>query len=275
MRIDSHQHFWNYDPLRHSWIDAEKASIARDFTPDDLNSIISSNHIDGTIAVQADQSEEENRFLLDLASKYSFIKGIVGWIDLRSDELQERLEHYSELDLVKGFRHVVQDEPDEKFMVRPDFMTGISNLHGFGFSYDILVFPNQLTAAIELVTKFPNQSFVLDHIAKPNIKDGIIEGWGGQIMELGKHFNVFCKISGMVTEANWNNWKKDDFYPYMDIVVEAFGMERLMYGSDWPVCTLAADYDQVYELVAGYMKQFSQTEQDLFFGGTCSRFYKL
>ena len=275
MRIDSHQHFWNYDPDRHSWIDDSMASIRCDFAPGDLSPLLSSNHIDGTVVVQVDQTEAENRYLLELASQSQIIKGIVGWVDLRSSDLSERLDYFSHFDLLKGFRHIVQAEPEDDFMLQTDFVRGISKLQSYGYSYDILIFPNQLGAAAGLVAKFPDQRFVVDHIAKPYIKDSIVDGWREKIKELGKYQNVYCKVSGMVTEANWQSWQKDDFYPYLDVVVGAFGMERLMYGSDWPVCTLAASYSQVYELVAQYWEQFSVAEQNRFFGENSVEFYRL
>jgi len=273
MRIDSHQHFWNYDPARHAWIDDSMTAIQRDFEPEDLAQLLAPHGIACTVAVQVDQTEAENDYLLNLATQTDLVRAIVGWVDLRAADVADRLDYYSEVDLMKGFRHIVQSEPEDDFMLRPDFLNGISLLEEYGYCYDILIFPNQLKAANALTAKFPNQKFVLDHIAKPYIRDQTLDGWSQEITQLGSRPNVYCKVSGMVTEANWKTWSRDDFYPYLDTVVKAFGIERLMYGSDWPVCTLAANYSQVYELAGGYFEQFSENEQEKFYGDNCAEFY--
>ncbi|MFD3000140.1 amidohydrolase family protein [Pontibacter toksunensis] len=274
-RIDAHQHFWKFDPVRNSWITGDMASIRRDFTPEDLQPVLQQHGFDGCVAVQADQSEAENEFLLGYADTYDFIKGVVGWIDLKAADIQEHLTHYARFEKMKGFRHVLQGEPDRALMLHPAFKRGISQLSRFGFTYDILIYPDQLRFAKELAAGFPDQPFVIDHLAKPNIKAQEIETWAKDIRAIAEHVNVHCKLSGMVTEADWQNWKKEGFRPYLDVVVEAFGTNRIMYGSDWPVCLVAASYAEVLGIVEEYFSSFSQSEQAAFFGGNASRFYRL
>jgi len=275
LRIDAHQHFWKFDPFRDSWITDKMAVIKKDFLPKDFQPILQKNNFDGSVVVQSDQSEKENEFQLNNAKENDFIKGVVGWVDLQAANVEERLAFYSSFKKMKGFRHVLQAESDKAFMLKPAFMNGISKLGKFGFTYDILVFPDQLKYIAEFVAAFPNQKFVIDHTAKPKIKYGKIEEWENDIREVSGHENVYCKISGMVTEADWKKWKKEDFNPYIDTVVEAFGMRRIMYGSDWPVCLVAASYKKVLEIVQEYFSSFSQNEQQLFFGGNAIRFYNL
>ncbi|MEM0991616.1 MAG: amidohydrolase family protein [Bacteroidota bacterium] len=275
MQIDAHQHFWSYDPQKHAWIDDSMAKLKRDFLPDDLWQIYQANGIDGCVAVQADQSEAETDFLLQLAAQHDFIKGVVGWVDLRADTVEERLAHYAQFPKLKGFRHVVQDEPDPNFMLRTDFQRGISLLQPYQFTYDILIFPTQLEAAIKTVRQFPAQQFVLDHIAKPYIKKGEIEVWRDHIQELANHPNVYCKISGMVTEADWNKWTYEDFVPYLDVVFHAFGTARILFGSDWPVCLLGGSYQTVKSIVDQYVSQYNDDVQASIFGANAAKFYRL
>jgi L-fuconolactonase len=275
MRIDSHQHFWKYDPMVHSWMDDSMKSIQRDFLPYDLKPILEETGFDGCIAVQASQSETENSFLLSLAHQNNFIKGIVGWVDLQAKDIIDRLDHYSQFQKIKGFRHILQDEPDIDFMLRPSFIDGISKLNQYGFTYDILIYPDHLPNAFTLAKSFPNQLFVIDHLAKPNIKKQEIENWSKQIRKIAALENVFCKVSGMVTESDWNNWKQENFTPYLDTVLDAFGIERLMYGSDWPVCTLSSSYQNTFRIVREYFSKLSLTEQQQFFGGNATPFYNL
>ena len=241
--------------------------------PEDLQPILRDNKIDGSIIVQSDQSKEENIFQLANALQHDFVKGVAGWIDLQTDYVDENLEYYKEFKKMKGFRHVLQAERQRDFMLRPNFKRGIGKLREFGYTYDILIFPDQLAYTIEFVKAFPDQPFVLDHIAKPYIKDKKIEGWKKDIEALASFENVYCKVSGMVTEAHWKNWTKDDFVPYLDVIAESFGSTRLMYGSDWPVCLVAASYEQVVGLVAVIISRyFSPHEQDLIFGEMQSDF---
>jgi len=272
--IDTHQHFWQYEPVKHSWIDDEMAVIRKDFLPADLQPLLIQNGVVGCVAVQADQTEQETDFLLDLAKENNFIKGVVGWVDLRANNIEERLEHYSQNKTLKGFRHVLQGE-EPSFMLQPSFIKGIAALKNFNFTYDILIFPKHLEAALELVNQFPNQPFIIDHIAKPFIKAGLIDEWANGIKELAKRPNVTCKISGMVTEADYKNWKPSDLTPYIDKVVEAFGINRITYGSDWPVCQVAASYQQVIGIVKDYFSKFSIEEQALFFQKNAKDFYNL
>ncbi|MHA6247137.1 amidohydrolase family protein [Pontibacter sp. CAU 1760] len=275
LKIDAHQHFWKFDPVRDSWITEDMAEIRRDFGPKDLQPVLQQHGFGGCVAVQADQSEAENDFLLAHAAAHDFIKGVVGWVDLRAANVQERLEYYAGLKKMKGFRHVLQGEPDRALMLQPEFKNGISQLGMFGFTYDILIYPDQLRFAKELASTFPEQPFVLDHLAKPYIKDREIGAWSRDIRAISEHENVYCKVSGMVTEADWQNWKQEDFRPYLDVVVEAFGTNRIMYGSDWPVCLVAASYGEALNVAESYIYSFSQSEQAAFFGDNASRFYKL
>ena len=274
MQVDAHQHFWNYDPLVHEWIDDSMQVIRKDFLPADLKPILDQALIEACVAVQADQTEKETEFLLRLAKEHHWIKGVVGWTDLRSKSVEEKLDKYQSESLLKGFRHVLQGE-DPEFMLQSDFLNGIGLLSKFGFTYDILIFPKHLDAALTLVKQFPNQPFVLDHLAKPFIKDGIMDGWKQGIRKLAEYPNLSCKISGMVTEADWSNWKECHFRPYLDILVESFGTSRLMYGSDWPVCQVAATYQQQLEIPKNYFNQFSASEQADIFGNNAIKFYHL
>lgn len=273
MTIDAHQHFWLYNPERDSWITDEMATIRRDFLPADLEPVLKENGIDGCVAVQADQSEAETMFLLSLAEAYDFVKGVVGWVDLRSEKLYDRLEYFSQFEQLKGFRHVAQGEPAD-FLMRPDVIRGIRQLAAFDFTYDILIYPSQLKAALELVRAVPEVQFVVDHIAKPYIKDQKINTWSNFMAEIARQPNVYCKVSGMVTEADWHNWSKKDFFPYLDVVFEHFGPDRLMYGSDWPVCLVAASYSQVRKLVEEYVEPWGKEARAKVFGENAQRFYR-
>lgn len=275
MIIDSHQHFWKYEPIKHDWIDDAMSVIRKDFMPSDLQKVYAENGIDGCVAIQADQTLEETDFLLDLAENNNFIKGIVGWVDLRAENIEEVLKEYSKYPKLKGFRHVVQGEPDHNFLLRPDFLRGITALEKYDFTYDILVFPHQLGAVLELVKKFPNQKFVIDHIAKPYIKDGFYDGWAALMFEIGKLENVYCKLSGMVTEADYTTWTPEQITPYMKLVFVAFGWKKIMFGSDWPVCLVAGNYKKIKELVTEFIAQLSSTEQASIMGENATIFYNI
>ncbi len=275
MKIDAHQHFWEYNAAKHSWINDEMAVLKQDFLPKQLWAELGASKIDGCVAVQADQTEAETDFLLDLASRNDFIKGIVGWVDLRSTTLKERLEHYKSHTKLVGFRHVVQDEPDVNFMLGEAFKRGIGELGAFGYTYDILIFPTQMEAAEKIVAAYPNQKFVIDHIAKPYIAKGAMEPWKSNMKAIASHENVSCKVSGMITEADWKNWNYDQLLPYLDMVFESFGPERIMFGSDWPVCLLAGKYSAVKSIVAHYVEAMSDDEQEMIWGKTAQMFYGL
>ncbi len=275
MKIDTHQHFWHYNDRDYGWMGPGMESLKCDRLPADLASLLEKNGIDGTIAVQARQCLEETQWLLKLADENAFIKGVVGWVDLRSPQLELQLERFCYHPRLRGVRHVVHDEPDDKFMMRDDFAHGISRLHRYGLTYDLLLFPKHLPVACELVGKFPEQSFILDHISKPLIKDHKIEPWKSDIHRLASFANVSCKISGMVTETDWHNWKPEDFKPYMDIVLEAFGTDRIMVGSDWPVCTVAGKYKEVMQIVTDYLRQLSEGEQAAIWAENVKRIYQV
>ena len=275
MVIDSHQHFWNYEPVKHAWIDDDMSVIRRDFTPYDLKKVYQENGIDGCVAVQADQTLEETNFLLHLAEEHNFIKGVVGWVDFRAENIEDVLKQYSKFKKLKGFRHVVQGEPDHNFLLRPAFLNGIYKLENYNFTYDILIFPHQLGATLEFVKKFPNQKFVIDHIAKPYIKDGFYEGWATLMTEISKHKNVFCKLSGMITEGDYSTWTPQQIEPYMHLILKAFGPDRIMFGSDWPVCLVAGTYKKVKELVTNFIATLSPVEQQAIMGKNAIKFYNL
>jgi len=273
-RIDSHQHFWKFDPNVHGWIDNSMHKIKKDFLPEDLAPLLYDNQFSGCVAVQAEQVEGETKFLLDLAKEHNFIKGVVGWVNLLDEKIGERLNYFSTEKKLKGFRHVVQGEADG-FMLRKAFRHGIAALKEFGYTYDILIFQHQLPDAINLVNQFPGQPFVLDHIAKPDLKTGNIDNWKANIAELAKAENVLCKVSGMVTEAHWESWSPDDLKPCLDVVFENFTANRLMFGSDWPVCNVAAGYNRVVSVVEDYIAQLTQEEQDLVWFKNAQTFYNL
>ena len=274
-KIDSHQHFWRFDPIRDSWIEDQMEMMRRDFLPQDLAPVLRENNIDGCVAIQASQSEKENTFLLELAAGNLFIKGIVGWVDLTADNIRDRLGYYKQYDKMKGFRHVLQGEIQRDLMLSRAFMNGIGKLEKYGFTYDILVLPDQLQYLPAFVSSFPNQKFVIDHIAKPLIRTREIRDWASDLQEIAQFENVYCKISGMLTEADWHHWQPDDFTPYLDHVVKVFGAKRIMYGSDWPVCLVAGSYGEQLNIARNYFSAFSQYEQELFFGGNATRFYNL
>lgn len=273
MKLDSHQHFWSYSQEDYPWINESKKPIARSFLPSDLEAEQRPLGFQGSIAVQARQSPGESEWLLSLANQFPIIKGVVGWVDLRATTVEQDLDRLARHPRFVGVRHVVQDEPDDSFMLQDSFLRGIGVLAQFDLAYDILIYPKQLPAAIELARRFPGQRFVLDHIAKPPIEAGLMEPWSTGIRELSNCPNVFCKISGMVTEAAWFDWKHEDFTPYLDGVWQAFGPDRLMFGSDWPVCLLGGTYPDTHEITSRFFRQFDETVQNKFFGENAARFY--
>lgn len=274
MRLDAHQHFWRYAPDDYPWIQPGW-SIQRDFLPADLAPELKACGLDGSVAVQARQSLDETRWLLRLADAHPLIKAVVGWVDICSSSIESQLAEFALHPKMAGVRHVVQDEPDDRFMLREDFQYGIAALGGFGMTYDLLVFPRQMGAAIQLVRSFPLQPFVLDHMAKPAIRDGCLSPWREQLMELAASPNVMCKVSGIVTEAHWQKWGAEDFRPYLEAVFEAFGPERLMFGSDWPVALLSARYEQVFEIVCDHLAGWPKGTDEKIFGLNAARFYNL
>jgi L-fuconolactonase len=276
-RIDAHQHFWQYSPTEYPWIGTGMERLARDYLPGDLEAVARPHGIVGSVAVQARQSPEESRWLLELAKRHPSIRGVVGWVDLRGDHVADELARLARQPGFLGVRHVVQDEPDPRFLLGTDFIRGLRLLHQFGLTYDLLIYPQQLPAAVELVGLLPEQPFVLDHIAKPRLQGWRTAAdraeWERQMTALARQPNVFCKLSGLVTEADWRAWQPDDFRPYLELVIEIFGPRRLMFGSDWPVCRLAADYADVVGIVADAIGGLNAAEQAAIWGGTAQSFY--
>ncbi|HJY92526.1 MAG TPA: amidohydrolase family protein [Candidatus Acidoferrum sp.] len=275
MHIDAHQHFWIYDPREYEWIDETMTPLRRDFLPADLRHELEREGFQGSVAVQARQSLRETRSLLDFATQSPFILGVVGWVDLRSPQAGADLKPLAQNPKLVGIRHIVQSEPDDRFLLQSDFLRGISLLREFDLAYDILIYPKHLTVAAEFVRRFPEQRFVLDHMAKPEIRSGKINQWKKGIAELAAYPNVYCKLSGLVTEADCNRWKPEDMTPYLDVAFEYFEANRLMIGSDWPVCTLAGSYSQVMGLVKEYLSGHSEQEREAVLGGNAKRFWRL
>lgn len=273
MRIDAHQHFWRYNPAHQVWMTDEMAVLRRDHLPEELQPLLRAAGFDGCIAVQARQMIEETEWLLQLADAHPFIKGVVGWVDLRSHALLAQLERFAPHPAFVGVRHVVHDEPDDTFMLQPEFRRGISQLRAFDLAYDLLLHPRHLPVAVRLVREFPDQRFVLDHIAKPAMREGLVSPWREDLERLAACPNVTCKLSGLVTEAHWGRWRPEEFHRYLDVVVAAFGPERLMIGSDWPVCTLSGDYVGTMSVVVDYLQRFPALVREAVLGGTCARVY--
>ena len=279
MNIDSHQHFWSYSAAEYPWIGDGMERLARNYLPGDLGPVAASAGVGGTVAVQARQTLEETRWLLDLAEHHPLIRGVVGWVDLRSVDVESQLQEFSSRRAFVGVRHVVQDEPDPRFLLGEEFVAGLKQLRPHGLTYDLLLYPPQLPAAVELVASLPEQPFVLDHLAKPRVKTWAKladrHSWQRDIEALARHENVCCKLSGLVTEAAWRQWRPADFAAYLDIALATFGPERLMFGSDWPVCLLAADYAEVAGIVRDFCDTLSAADQTAIWGGTATRFYDL
>jgi L-fucono-1,5-lactonase len=274
-RVDSHQHFWRYDPAEYGWIDDTMAVLRRDFLPGDLEPALRAAGFDRCVAVQARQTLEETRFLLELADRHPTIAGVVGWVDLQSPDARAQLASFHRHPKLVGIRHIVQGEPDERFLLRPQFGRGIALLEEFGLAYDILIYPRHLPVAAEFVARFPRQRFVLDHLAKPPIRQGEIRDWERDLRALAKAPHVLAKLSGLVTEADWSGWTEAQMRPYLDVAFDCFGAERLMIGSDWPVCTLAAGYARTMALVLDYLKDRPAAEQEAVLGGNAARFWRL
>ncbi len=274
MIIDAHHHFWHYSAEEYGWISQEAARIRRDFLPADLQTEITAAGVDGVVSVQARESVEETAWLLKMAQEHDFIKGVVGWLPLAEARLSRHLERFAHAPKLKGVRHVVQSEPDG-FMLRDDFNAGVAALHGFNLVYDVLITERQLIEAIAFVDRHAEQVFVLDHLAKPHAKASEIEPWRTNLQELARRENVFCKVSGLVTEADWHRWSPDALKIYFDSAIDAFGPARLMFGSDWPVCLLASDYARWIETVRAWATPLSADERTALFGGTAVRAYDL
>lgn len=274
MKIDSHQHYWHFNTADYGWMGENMSVIKRDFLPADLLPELKSIGFDGSVAVQARQSLEETNWLLQLADEHPHIKGVVGWVDLQSEQAEAQIAAFAKHPKAVGVRHVIHDEEDIDFILRPAFIRGIKLLEKYNLTYDILIFPKHLTNTIEFVKQFSEQQiFVVDHIAKPLIKDDIVSPWKEDIAALATFPNVYCKVSGMVTGADWNTWKPENIQPYLDIVFEAFGPERILIGSDWPVCLVAGKYSEVMQVVIDYISTFTEKEQALILSGNAAKAY--
>jgi L-fuconolactonase len=274
MLVDTHVHFWHYDPSEHDWINSGMKDLQRHYLPQDLFPTLKRNGIDGCLAVQVRQTELETHFLLELARKYDMIKGLVGWVDFQKPDIAERLSYFSQFPEIKGWRHIVQSE-GSGFLLRKDFQHGIAQLRQFQYTYDLLIYHHQLEDAIAFVKDFPNQKIIIDHCAKPDIAGQEIDKWKTHMQEMASFPNVVCKLSGLFTESRWKQWKAGDFYPYLDVVFGAFGTERLLFGSDWPVILLSGMYVQWTSLLRKYMEQFSEDDKDKVFSGNAVTFYGL
>lgn len=276
MKIDSHQHYWHFNKDDYGWMGDNMSVIKRDFLPADLLPELQDSGFNGSVSVQARQNMEETSWLLQLADENPHIKGVVGWLDLQSEDVENDIRIFAQHPKAVGVRHVIHDEEDIDFMLRPEFIRGVKILEKYNLSYDILIFPKHLPNTIRFVQEFSGkQIFIVDHIAKPLIKDGVISPWKEQITELAKFPNVYCKLSGMVTEADWKTWKPENIKPYLDVVFEAFGTDRVLIGSDWPVCLVAGKYTEVMNVVIDYISTFSETEKANILGGNAVKAYGL
>lgn len=274
-KIDSHHHLWRYNAAEYGWLDDDMKALRRDFLPKDLTAELAAAGIDGTVVVQARQTLDETRWLLDVADENPVIRGVVGWAPIAGEDFPGVMEEFENRPKLKGLRHVIQAEEDENYILRADFNAGMYAMRGSGLVYDILVYERQLPQTIEFVDEYPDQVFVLDHIAKPRIGAGILEPWSANLHELALRQNVWCKVSGLVTEADWKHWTPETLLPYLDTVVDAFGADRLIVGSDWPVCLVATEYAKWFEALRTYFARFSESEQNAIFGGTAIEVYQL
>lgn len=275
MIVDSHHHFWRYDPVEYEWISDSMRALRRDFLPADLRREVAAAGVDGVVSVQARQTLSETHALLAHARENDFIRGVVGWVPLVDPAVRGTLEELAQDPYLRACRHVLQDESDDEYMLRPDFNEGVRAVTEAGLVYDILIFERHLPQTLEFVDRHPNQVFVLDHIGKPRIRDGSFGAWHAAIRDLARRANLYCKVSGMVTEADWELWSEAELAPYMDAVLDVFGPRRLMYGSDWPVCLAGVGYARWFELVAGFAARLSADERDRVLGGTAIEAYRL
>lgn len=274
MKIDSHQHFWNYDSERFEWITTEMAQLRRNFLPEDLYPVLQASQIDGCIAVQAEEHIRETNFLLELSEVHPWILGVVGWAELSQDNLDEVLDQWSNYGKLIGFREILQSKEPE-YLLRKEFVRGVQKIGNRGYTYDLLTYPHQLHAALQLVDACPNQFFVIDHLSKPEIKNGEWKIWKKSLKPFGERDPVFAKVSGLITEADWKRWRTEELKPYLEIALEIFGPKRLLFGSDWPVCLVAGEYEQVLEAIESFTNQLSTDEKEAILGGTAQEFYSI
>ena len=272
MKIDAHQHYWQFNPQRDSWIDETMAVLQRDFLPPHIHGEMKQRDFTGSAAVQAAENDEETQWLLSLAAQYNWIQKVIGWVDLAADNIDATLEGYASEKRLAGFRQILQSRPPE-YLADSGFRRGIAALRKFEYTYDVLIFPQHMPETIRLVRDFPEQLFVIDHLAKPAIRNGEIAVWEDNLRQIARCENVYCKISGLVTEADWRAWKPSQLLPYIEVALEAFGANRLMFGSDWPVATLAASFSQVVDVIQSSLEHLSSSEQQMIMGGTASQFY--
>ncbi len=275
MRIDSHQHFWRYNAAEYGWINERMGVLRRDFLPGEARREMDRAGVDACIAVQARQTLEETRWLLELADTHPFVAGVIGWIDLQAEDAAAQLEPFAENSKLVGVRHIVQDEPDDRFMLRPAFCRGMSMLEDLNLTYDLLIYPRHLPVAAELVGRVGRQRFVLDHLAKPAVRSGEIDSWEKGLRRLAEFPRVFCKLSGLVTEADWTQWTPNQLRPYLDVAFDSFGPHRLLMGSDWPVCTVAADYSRTVAIIDNYLDGRPAADREAVMGGNAERLWNL
>ncbi len=275
MRVDAHQHFWSYDPLKHQWISDGMDVLKKDFVPKDLFAHLQANGIDGTVAVQADETEAETGYLLELAAKHDFIKSVVGWTDLRTEDAEENIIRHKQSSKLAGFRCIMQGAEDTDYLKNNVFTENIKLLHRYDLSYDLLVYQNQMESLVRFVDKLPDNRLILDHIGKPDIKNKEIKLWKQHLKELAAHPGVYCKLSGMITEADHSSWTYEELIPYLETAAEYFGVDRICFGSDWPVCLLAGTYDTVVGVMNRFAGQLSPQEREKLFGLNTLNFYKL
>jgi L-fuconolactonase len=274
MQVDTHVHFWKYKKSKDNWITNDMKVLQQDYLPETISLTLKRNDIDGCVAVQAYQTELETLFLVELAKTHEVIKGVVGWVDLQNENTEQRLQYFSQFPIIKGWRHIVQSEPQD-FLLQKNFQHGIRALQSYGYTYDLLIYHHQLKSAVEFVSRFPEQKFVIDHCAKPDIANKKIDEWKSLMQEIAKNPNVYCKLSGLFTEAKWKQWSPNEFYPYLDVVFNAFSTNRMMFGSDWPVILLSGIYVQWKSLLEKYMEHFEEEEREKVFGSNAIQFYNL
>jgi L-fuconolactonase len=275
MRIDAHQHFWHYQRDTHGWISDEMSVLRKDFMPVELKTALADFSFDGSVVVQANETYAENDFLLDIAQKHNYIKGIVGWIDLLDPQAEIKMIALKSTPIIVGFRTIMQGSPDEKYLGNKLFYENAKRLASFDYTFDLLVHNNQLDSLIRFTDKLPDNRFILDHLGKPAIKNKEYKEWKSEIKILAANPNMYCKLSGMTTEADLKNWTYNDLYPYMEIAAEYFGLDRICFGSDWPVCLAAGSFATTYSVVDQFCAQLKQEEKDKIFGQNTKDFYKL